>query len=165
MEWSEIGYIALGIIATLIGSIILKILEARFNKLGKIKLYGIIVEYNDDYIEIKLEIENTTNDVAFIRQLRLFGLKDDNRYPLIQSTYSENTSTKEREYFADEGYYSFAIPAKSFAHYTITYMFDKKNSHKKFDNLECQYFNEAEKLIKLHIDQKMREWQLFKIKK
>jgi len=161
MEWSEIGYIALGIIATLIGSIILKLLETQFNRIGKKEIYGKIIEFDEEYIELKLEIKNPTNDVWFIRQLKLYGIKNDTLYPLKQCNYSENDTTKMREYYADEGFYSFTIQNKSLAHFIVAFAYDKTYTLDSFDRIVCQYYNDKNKIITLNFNCKSREWQLF----
>lgn len=161
MEWSEICYIALGIVATLIGSITLKILEIKFNRIGKKEIYGKIIEFDEEYIELKLELKNPTNDVWFIRQLKLCGIKNNTIFPLLQCNYSENNSTKLRKYYADEGFYSFTIHNKSLAHYTVAFAYDKINTLDCFDKIICQYYNDKNNIITLKLDYKSREWQLF----
>ncbi len=161
MEWSEIGYIALGIVATLIGSIILKILEVKLNRIGKKEIYGKVVEFDNQYFELKLEIKNPTNDVWFIRQLKLCGIKNDTLYPLVQCNYSENDTTQLKEYYADEGFYSFTIPNKELSHFVVAFAYDKKNMLDSFDRFVCQYFDDKNKIITLNFDYKSKDWQLF----
>ncbi len=158
MEWSEVGYIALGILATLIASIILKIIELRFNKAGSIKFYGKITELEDKYIEIKLEVKNTTNDVYFVRQFSLYSIKGNEKIKTAPANNSKNSKTGEIQYFANEGFYSFVIPPKAISHYTLCFIFEEITS-KDISSYIIQYYDSKDKLKTLYLNSDIVDWQ------
>lgn len=165
MEWSEVGYIALGIIATLIASVVLKIIELRFNKAGSVKFYGKITELEDKFIEIKLEVKNTTNDVYFVRQFTLHTVKGSEITQTFQANKSSNSKTGDIQYFADEGFYSFALPPKSISHYVLCFIFADDISRKDIESCIVRYYDNKDNVKTLHMNIGNADWQTLECKK
>jgi hypothetical protein len=161
MEWSEIGYIAIGIVATLIGSLAIKFLDFKINRLGDLSIYAKIIKQQQNIINLKIEIKNTKNDVCFVRQMKLFTVVNSEKTYYMQGDYSINKQNglEEKEFFGNKGNYSFTIQAKTIEHYELMFVSKIPVNIEKIERIGFEYYNDKDKKICIYINPKLKEWQ------
>lgn len=161
MEWSEIGYIAIGIIATLIGSVAIKFLDFKINRFGTLSIYTKIVRQQQNIINLKIEIKNTKNDVCFIRQMKLFVILNEEKIYYEQSDYSitKHNGNEEKKLFGNDGYYTFVVQPKSIEHYELMFFSKNHFNIEQIKSIGFEYYNDKDKKICVYIKPKQKEWQ------
>ena len=159
MSWIEIGYIGLGIVATLIGSIILKIIEWNTNKLGKVIFYAKIIHFTNNNVELKIEIKNTTRETQFIRQFTLYAFNENGEaVSFMQATHSTNSRTGDVTVYADEGFYSFTLAPTSLNHFLLSFFTDKQSTS-SLKNYYVQYYDSKDRLKRKKLKIIRLDWQ------
>ena len=161
MDWSEIGYIAIGIIATLIGSVAVKFLDFKINRLGDLSIYARIIRQQQNIINLKIEIKNSKNDVCFIRQMKLFVIVNGEKIYYEQSDYSitKKNGNEEKKLFGNDGYYTFVVQAKSIEHYELMFFTKNHFNIEKIERIGFEYYNDKDSKIYAYINPKLEEWQ------
>lgn len=161
MEWSEIGYIAIGILATLIGSVSIRFLDFKINKLGDLSIFARIIRQQEKIINLKIEIKNTKNDVCFVRQMQLFAVVNGEKKLFNQSDYSitRQNGNEEKKMYGNDGYYSFAIQAKSLEHYELMFFSSDCFAIENIESIGFSYYDDKDKKTCGYIDPKQKDWQ------
>lgn len=169
--WYDIALIGVGIIATLIGGIIMKLLESKFNKIGKLSVYYRVIDiYNDtkwSKVEIRIQLKNPSHDTKFLRDVAL-EVKKENKIvraiPSEKTTHSRGGNVIGTTIHANNGSYSIASESRSLVEYELVYYFE--NHLIKDDELLLSFIDDNEKKNIIQIQPKKNdEWMIAKIYK
>ena len=147
--WYDIALIGVGIIATLIGGVIMKLLESKFNKIGKLAIYyrviDILVQQGTTLITVRVQIKNPSHDVKFLRNISLYRIiegKNVRAIPSEKTTHSKNNVVTSTKIHANDGSYSIASDSRSLVEYELVYVF--KNISVKDGFLELIFMDDNE---------------------
>lgn len=156
--WYDIALIGVGIIATLIGGVSMKLLESNFNKIGKLAIYyrviDIFVHQGTTVITIRVQIKNPSHDVKFLRNISLCRIIEGESVRAIPSektTHSKNNVVTSTTIHANEGSYSIASDSRSLVEYELVYIF--KNITIRDGYLELIFMDDKENknIIKMEV--------------
>ncbi len=73
--WYDIALVGIGILATLIGGIIMKLLDNKFAKYGELAIYYRVINIQHNVITLRIQIKNASHEVKFLRDICLFSIK------------------------------------------------------------------------------------------
>lgn len=83
--WYDIALVGIGIVATLIGGIIMKLLETRFTRYGELALYYRVINIQQNVITLHIQIKNASHEVKFLRDICLLSNKNSVEKKLKQA--------------------------------------------------------------------------------
>lgn len=162
--WYDIALIGVGIIATLIGGIIMKLLESKFNKIGKLAIYyrvtDIYVHQGTTLVTIRIQIKNPSHDVKFLRNISLCRIiegKSVRAFPSVKTTHSTNGVVTETKIHANDGSYSIASDSRSLVEYELVYVFKNIGIKEGFLELVFMDDNENKNTIQIEVN-KNDDW-------
>ena len=130
--WYDMALIGIGILATLIGGISLKLLETKFNKIWKLAIYYRIIGIHrqlKSLITIRVQIKNPSRDVKFLRDICLYEVFNDKKIRAIPSekiTHSKNGEIPDIKMLANNGSYSILSDPRSLVEYEFKFIFKRK---------------------------------------
>ncbi|MCI1735128.1 MAG: hypothetical protein LKM30_05265 [Bacilli bacterium] len=143
-----------GILSTVAGGVIVRMLSERLNKFGEIKKILRIIDLkpSEGYIAIDVTFQNHKRDVAFIRDLCLFEWKDGSLRRFIQI---DKIGAPERDgipipggekmVLGENGYYSFAIPPREAKNIRVAFL--TRENPILLNSLLLGYYDDNEHLI------------------
>lgn len=154
-----------GAIISLISSVITFLAQEVYKQLsknqGKVKIYRKIVyskiisnqtwgftNSNDDIIflvPIWIEIHNTKNKNEIIRNFNL-ALYNNGKKVTMMNQLSDGIINGEKQYYGDEGVYSFLVSPERIERYSLHFMVKKKDLNKNFDEVRVSYYDTRDKL-------------------
>jgi len=168
--WYDIVLIGLGILSTLIGGIVMKLLETKFNKIGKIAIYYRIIQFDrvsKDVVTFRIQIKNPSRDVKFLRDLCFCEICKDNKNKAVQAEKMRVTNKgeiKEEKTYANNGSYSIAADPRSLIEYELRFIFNKTVDPNNKFILSYIDDNEQIQTIKVNLETNL-EWIVANIKK
>ena len=167
--WYDIALIGVGIIATLIGGIIMKLLESKVNKIGKLSVYYRVIDiYNEtnwSKVEIRIQVKNPSHDTKFLRDVAL-EMKKENKIvraiPSEKTTHSRGGNVVGTTMHANNGSYSIASESRSLVEYELVYLFESYLIQDDELLLSFVDDNEKKNIIQI-LPKKNDEWIIAKI--
>ena len=156
INYSQIIYLTIGAILSLIGSLGVMLIERCINSRGQINLYkknvfiknfDITCEICDNrlYVPTRIEIVNTKNTSVLLRNinLELFYNNKFKKKMLQMEEIGTRTSTNYGTYGNDKKY-SIIVPNKSVSSLEFLYILDNQNKF-EFNNIRLSFYDEKDK--------------------